>query len=688
MFSPTGPFSKSVRRGLTLASALVVLVPISVAAQDEFDREFDSEFDATSEPPAEPDDSWEEAFRERERLEEDLAEEADREQLETDLDEAAAEARGDIPEEYRDPRDDPRDRRRRELFPLWLGGTGGMHLADGRGMPAGNFQLQIGIDFFRSDGFLEEDDGHGRIGGTLSLAWAPLDTLELHLSSESYANSNLREFPNLMIVLADIRLGAKLSFPISDLVALAGDLTINAPTSGDLGLAARGLGFTLSAIASADLRELEDPIPLQLRASLGYTLDRSANLIEADEDLRYSLLEDALPREDEVRHYISRVERTGLNISRTDFLEIGLGADAPIRVREDILLAPTLEWRMRIPVNRQGYDCPFVPDEPGGDTPADGQDSCLDRVGIAAMPSTLTLGLRARPIAKGFSAFLALDIGLTGTNRDSAVRELPLNAPWRLMFGVGYLQDTRAPVPPPPIERPVDVEVEVQMPPAPRGRISGRVRVALSSDAPEGSVPGTPVPNATIHFLSHDRSALVSDDAGNFVTYAFEPANVVMEVRAPGFETGRCEAEITLNVAGQAEDVEVLCLVERRALVQVEEEAVVILEQIQFAFDSAEILPESFELMGQIAEALRTHEEIRRVEIQGHTSDEGNDDYNAQLSQRRAESVMAWLTEAGIASARLRAVGYGETRPLMGGESEEARTLNRRVEFRIEERAP
>ncbi|MEM6958396.1 MAG: OmpA family protein, partial [Myxococcota bacterium] len=101
-----------------------------------------------------------------------------------------------------------------------------------------------------------------------------------------------------------------------------------------------------------------------------------------------------------------------------------------------------------------------------------------------------------------------------------------------------------------------------------------------------------------------------------------------------------------------------------------------------------EILEASFGLMTQIRNALRDHPEIRTVEIQGHTDDQGTHEYNADLSQRRAESVKRWLVENGIDAGRLRARGYGETVPLVRDVTEEARAANRRVEFRIQERAP
>jgi outer membrane protein OmpA-like peptidoglycan-associated protein len=69
--------------------------------------------------------------------------------------------------------------------------------------------------------------------------------------------------------------------------------------------------------------------------------------------------------------------------------------------------------------------------------------------------------------------------------------------------------------------------------------------------------------------------------------------------------------------------------------------------------------------------------------VEGHTDDAGNADANMQLSQRRAEAVVQWLTGHGVEAARLEAHGFGSTQPLQQGRTPAARAANRRVQFRI-----
>ncbi len=71
------------------------------------------------------------------------------------------------------------------------------------------------------------------------------------------------------------------------------------------------------------------------------------------------------------------------------------------------------------------------------------------------------------------------------------------------------------------------------------------------------------------------------------------------------------------------------------------------------------------------------------IEVSGHTDDVGSDDDNLKLSEKRAESVVGYLADKGISSARLQHKGYGESRPRVPNSSEENRSINRRIEWRI-----
>ncbi len=102
---------------------------------------------------------------------------------------------------------------------------------------------------------------------------------------------------------------------------------------------------------------------------------------------------------------------------------------------------------------------------------------------------------------------------------------------------------------------------------------------------------------------------------------------------------------------------------------------------IQFDFDKDVIKPESKPTLDEIAKLLRADPELR-LAIVGHTDKQGTADYNVDLSKRRAESVVAALTnEYAIAASRLSPHGAGASEPLASNDTDEGRAKNRRVEL-------
>ncbi|MDX9759944.1 MAG: OmpA family protein [Bacteroidota bacterium] len=105
---------------------------------------------------------------------------------------------------------------------------------------------------------------------------------------------------------------------------------------------------------------------------------------------------------------------------------------------------------------------------------------------------------------------------------------------------------------------------------------------------------------------------------------------------------------------------------------------------IFFDFAKWDLRPESNFELARLVRFLETNPTLRIV-IAAHTDDIGSDDYNLDLSRKRARSVVDYLVVNGVAADRLEAIGYGESRPEVPNDSEEQRERNRRVEFRIAE---
>ncbi len=121
-------------------------------------------------------------------------------------------------------------------------------------------------------------------------------------------------------------------------------------------------------------------------------------------------------------------------------------------------------------------------------------------------------------------------------------------------------------------------------------------------------------------------------------------------------------------------------------LVLLAADRLVLRETIYFRPGKAIIEKRSSKLLADIAAVLAAHPERPLVQVDGHTDDVGNDGKNLTLSQRRAEAVRAALIARGIDAERLRATGFGETRPVAPGKTKAARAKNRRVEFIFGER--
>jgi outer membrane protein OmpA-like peptidoglycan-associated protein len=104
-----------------------------------------------------------------------------------------------------------------------------------------------------------------------------------------------------------------------------------------------------------------------------------------------------------------------------------------------------------------------------------------------------------------------------------------------------------------------------------------------------------------------------------------------------------------------------------------------ILRGVNFKTASAELLEESYYVLEQVYNSLEAYPHVR-VEIAGHTDNQGGEQYNMVLSYERAKSVMSYLVMRGIDQSRLVARGYGKTRPIADNKNEEGRYQNRRVE--------
>ncbi|MBI9070027.1 MAG: OmpA family protein [Melioribacteraceae bacterium] len=107
-----------------------------------------------------------------------------------------------------------------------------------------------------------------------------------------------------------------------------------------------------------------------------------------------------------------------------------------------------------------------------------------------------------------------------------------------------------------------------------------------------------------------------------------------------------------------------------------------VLKGVNFATAKYDLTSNAKKTLNQTAELLGKHSDVK-VEIQGHTDSSGDADKNLELSTKRALSVKEYLTSKGINADRMKAVGYGETNPMVSNKTSNGRAQNRRIEFKI-----
>ncbi len=118
-----------------------------------------------------------------------------------------------------------------------------------------------------------------------------------------------------------------------------------------------------------------------------------------------------------------------------------------------------------------------------------------------------------------------------------------------------------------------------------------------------------------------------------------------------------------------------------------ESETAIRFNNIFFDFDKYELRKESFLELKRWVDFLKKNERLT-PEVQGHTDSIGTDDYNLNLSKKRAQAVANYLVQQGIKPERISSTGFGESKPIAPNDSDAGRQMNRRVEIRFSAKSP
>jgi outer membrane protein OmpA-like peptidoglycan-associated protein/tetratricopeptide (TPR) repeat protein len=184
---------------------------------------------------------------------------------------------------------------------------------------------------------------------------------------------------------------------------------------------------------------------------------------------------------------------------------------------------------------------------------------------------------------------------------------------------------------------------------------------------------------AQLEFIDVDQSRVIattlSNDTGTYVARLPEGKAYGVEINAKGYLYFLDMVDLTGKVPEEP--------VRRDfSLEKVEVGTKVILENIFFETNKATLKPESYPQLEQVLKFLDSNPSVR-MEISGHTDNTGSLKLNTNLSQARAESVVRYLVERGVAPSRLDAKGYAYSQPVAPNDTAEGRAKNRRVEFKI-----
>ncbi|MBC5994219.1 OmpA family protein [Pontibacter cellulosilyticus] len=205
----------------------------------------------------------------------------------------------------------------------------------------------------------------------------------------------------------------------------------------------------------------------------------------------------------------------------------------------------------------------------------------------------------------------------------------------------------------------------------------------------EGARQRTAVANHPVVLQDEQGNKLrtaTTDENGQF-DFALDTASTYFLVsEKPGFFTARQSITTVGKMPTQdqlTEEENEVRLTATLVLNEIVKEKAIVLENIFYDFDKANIRPDAAIELDKLVQVLNDNPSIS-IELSSHTDARGSDVYNQDLSQRRAESAVEYIISKGIDRSRITAKGYGESRPVVkNATTEEEHQRNRRTEFKV-----
>lgn len=217
---------------------------------------------------------------------------------------------------------------------------------------------------------------------------------------------------------------------------------------------------------------------------------------------------------------------------------------------------------------------------------------------------------------------------------------------------------------------------KTNIPEALRVRSRGNVVKGIVTDAQTKRPLGS---NVELFDLKTSKkiSVFTSDSvSGNYLIVIPGKSEYALHVAEPGY----LFYSLHFNYEEKDQDQPLTVNIE---LQPIQKNASTVMNNIFFEFNQSDINPRSFAELDEVVKFLLMNPEIK-VEISGHTDNVGNENYNQQLSLKRAQSVVNYFIYKGVSTSQLTQIGYGSKKPIKPNDTEENRQGNRRIEFRIE----
>ncbi len=588
-----------------------------------------------------------------------------------------------------------------ERSPNIYGQTGLFRINSARAGKASYFDIGIHArTFFADDFILPGIDSNTFADQSITFGFTLWDALEIGVATRAASNENSLLTPRVTFAVGDFAGSAKYSFDL-DPIIIGFDARAFLPAGSDrVGIAFEQLSLTGMALATIDFYQSTD-LPLRIHLNGGYAFQNTNRNFELNEI-----------HLDNASHFVTLTT----NQWYYDQFVYGVGLEVLLP-----FVAPFIELYSRTPLNT-GRDLNYF------------DESMI----------TLTPGARLT-VGRGLHIDLGMDLGLGGI---TAINGQPINPQWAAQLALAYtfspfVAETQVEIREKessmgrisgcvidnetsiavqesyvefvntdlprivvddnacfssPLLKAGEQVIRIRHPEYKMGQTTVKV-IAQKNEQYQFPIAAAPrfgkFYGTVTNFEDKPITASLTaeDKKGNQIQFhaaegsyetSLRPGTYQIFVSAKGyFKKG---ARIRIEPNGNTIDHFVLREIPNERLTRLTDDSIEIMQVIPFEFNKSRLLRTAGLILDDVVDVILSHPKIKKIEIEGHTDNTGNEDYNMELSKRRAEAVRDYLVATGIPKEKLVAKGYGTSKPIADNQTASGRAKNRRVDFVILDR--